>query len=86
MVVIRLARYGAKKVPKYRITVADQRKWRNSRVIEVLGQYIPSPKGAEKKIVMDLNRVQDWISKGAKPSVRVQKLMTQQKEENKASS
>ena len=78
MVVIRLARYGAKKAPKYRITVADQRRWRNSRAIEVLGQYIPSPKGAEKKVVMDLKRIEGWISKGAKPSVRVQKLIDQQ--------
>ena len=37
MVTIRLARFGAKKSPKYRVTVADSRRWRNGRFIEIFG-------------------------------------------------
>lgn len=77
MVVIRLSRYGAKKSPKYRITVADQRKWRNSRVIEVLGHYTPSHQGAVKKVVIDLENIKKWMNQGAKPSLRVQKLISE---------
>ena len=77
MVVIRLSRYGAKKAPKYRITVADRRKWRNSRVIEVLGHYNPSHQGTVKKVVIDLENIQKWIDQGAKPSLRVQKLISE---------
>ena len=77
MVVIRLSRYGAKKAPKYRITVSDQRKWRNSRVIEVLGHYAPSHQGAAKKVVIDLENIKKWVHQGAKPSLRVQKLISE---------
>ena len=77
MVVIRLSRYGAKKAPKYRITVADQRKWRNGRVIEILGHYNPSHQEVAKKLVIDLENIKKWISQGAKPSSRVQKLISE---------
>ena len=43
MVVIRLARVGSKHDPKYRITVADSRKYVTGKFIEVLGSYIPTP-------------------------------------------
>ena len=75
MVVIRLARLGAKKRPKYRVTVADSRYFRNGRFIEVLGHYNPNPRGQEKEITMDLSKVKDWMSKGAQPSDRVKTLI-----------
>ena len=75
MVRIRLSRGGSKKDPRYRVMVADERRWRDGRFIEVLGQYIPSPRGAQKKLVLNADRVKYWISKGAKPSVRLQKLL-----------
>lgn len=75
MVVIRLARVGAKKVPKYRITVADSRRWRNGKYIETLGYYNPNPSGQDQKLVFDLSKAKDWISKGAQPSDRVQRLI-----------
>ena len=78
MVVIRLSRYGAKKAAKYRVTVADQRRWRNSNVIEVLGHYVPSQKGAKKKFVIDLEKANQWINRGARPSLRVQRLIFEQ--------
>ena len=75
MVVIRLARLGAKKRPKYRVTVADSRFFRNGRFIEVLGHYNPNPRGQEKEITLDLAKVKEWMSKGAQPSDRVKTLI-----------
>lgn len=75
MVVIRLARFGAKKVPKYRIMVADSRRWRNGKFIENLGYYNPNPSGQDKKLVLDMTKVQDWVRKGAQPSDRVKTLI-----------
>ena len=75
MVVIRLARLGAKKRPKYRVTVADSRYFRNGRFIEVLGHYNPNPRGQEKEITLDLEKVRDWMGKGAQPSDRVKTLI-----------
>lgn len=75
MVVIRLARLGAKKRPKYRVTVADSRFFRNGRFIEVVGHYNPNPRGQEKEITLDLDKVKDWVSKGAQPTDRVKTLI-----------
>ncbi len=75
MVVIRLARGGMKRQPRYRITVADQRRWRDGRYIEVLGQFNPQPRGNEKKLTLDLDKAKEWIRKGAQPSERVKKLI-----------
>ncbi len=75
MVVIRLARLGAKKKPKYRVTVADSRYFRNGRFIEVLGHYNPNPSGQDKEMVLDLDRLKFWMGRGAKPSDRVRTLI-----------
>jgi small subunit ribosomal protein S16 len=75
MVVIRLARLGAKKKPKYRVTVADSRYFRNGRFIEVVGHYNPNPRGQEKEITLDLDKVKNWVSKGAQPTDRVKTLI-----------
>lgn len=75
MVVIRLARLGAKKRPKYRVTVADSRYFRNGRFIEVVGHYNPNPRGQEKEVTLDLAKVKDWVSKGAQPTDRVKTLI-----------
>ncbi len=75
MVVIRLARLGAKKRPKYRVTVADSRYFRNGRFIEVLGHYNPNPRGQEQEITLDLDKVKSWVSKGAQPTDRVKTLI-----------
>jgi len=75
MVVIRLARFGAKKVPKYRILVADSRRWRNGRYLENLGYYNPNPQGQDQKLVFDLAKAKEWVAKGAQPSDRVQTLI-----------
>ncbi len=75
MVVIRLARLGVKKRPKYRVTVADSRYFRNGRFIEVVGHYNPNPRGQEKEVTLDLEKVKSWVSKGAQPTDRVKTLI-----------
>jgi small subunit ribosomal protein S16 len=77
VVVIRLARFGSKKRPKYRITVADSRACVKGRFLEVLGNYNPPPRGTEAKLTIDMPKAQEWIKKGAQPSLRVQTLMKQ---------
>jgi small subunit ribosomal protein S16 len=74
-VVIRLARFGTKHAPKYRITVADQRRYVTGKYLEILGTYIPTPKGQDKQVVMDLGKAEEWIKKGAQPSDRVKHVM-----------
>ena len=75
MVIIRLNRIGSKKRPKYRITVADSRRWRGGRFLEVIGHYNPHPRGEEKKLVMDVEKANAWIKQGAQPTDRVKSLM-----------
>jgi small subunit ribosomal protein S16 len=75
MVVIRLARFGKKHSPKYRITVADSRRWLGGKFIEVLGSYNPTPQGDEKEFICDMEKVNSWIAKGAQPSDRVKSLI-----------
>ncbi len=75
MVVIRLARMGTKHTPKYRITVADSRRYVTSKYLEVLGYYIPTPKGQDKKVVVDMEKYNSWVAKGAQPTDRVKHVV-----------
>jgi small subunit ribosomal protein S16 len=75
MVVIRLARGGAKKRPFYKIVVADSRNARDGRYLERLGYFNPIAKGGESRIVLEQERVAYWQSKGAQPSARVLTLL-----------
>jgi len=75
MVVIRLSRGGAKKRPFYHIVVADKQRSRDGRFIEQLGYFNPIAAGKEVRLLLDLERVQHWISKGAQPSDRVKHLI-----------
>ncbi len=63
---IRLARYGSKKNPYYRMVVADQRKARNGRFIEIIGHYNPA-QGIEAADLKE-DRVRHWLACGAQPS------------------
>ena len=76
-VVIRLARHGAKKNPYYHIVVINSREARDSgRVLETLGKYDPmQPKDSDKRVSLKIDRIKDWMSKGAKPSDRVYKFL-----------
>jgi small subunit ribosomal protein S16 len=75
MVVIRLARVGSKHETRYRITVADHRRYVTSKFLEVIGYYNPKASGKEKVVTMDLSKAKDWISKGAQPTDRVRHVM-----------
>ena len=75
MVVIRLARGGAKKRPFYRVVVADQRSPRDGRFIERLGFFNPVATGNEEKIRIDMERADYWLGQGAQPSTRVKTLI-----------
>jgi small subunit ribosomal protein S16 len=75
MVIIRLNRMGSKKRAKYRVTVADSRRWRGGKFLEVLGHFNPHPRGEEKKLVLDLAKTNEWIKNGAQPTLRVKSLI-----------
>ena len=79
MVVIRMARGGAKKRPFYRIVVADKRSPRDGKFIERLGFFNPVAKGGEERLKLDLVKAQEWIAKGAQPSDRVASLIKEAK-------
>ena len=72
MVVIRLARGGAKKRPFYRVVVADRRFPRDGRYIEQIGTYDPRVEKAQ--VNMKIDRFDSWIKTGAKPSDTVKSL------------
>jgi small subunit ribosomal protein S16 len=73
MLAIRLARFGAKKKPTYRVVVIDKERARNSRSVEVVGHYNPVAKPAELKL--DYERIQYWLKNGAQPSDTVTRLL-----------
>ena len=79
MVVIRLARAGAKKSPFYHVVVADSRKARGGRFIERLGFYNPMARGPEVTLQFNQERVTHWIGCGATPSARISLLLKQSK-------
>ena len=74
MVVIRLAKSGAKKNPYFFITVADSRMPRDGRFIERLGFYNPSARGSEERLRFNTERFDHWVGQGAQVSDRVKVL------------
>lgn len=73
---IRLARGGSKKRPFYRIVAADSRMPRDGRFLEKLGTYNPLlPKDSEERVKMDVEKIQEWIAKGAQPTERVARML-----------
>jgi small subunit ribosomal protein S16 len=79
MVVIRLARGGAKKRPFYNVVVADARERRDGRFIERLGFYNPMAAGGEQPLRLALDRVTYWTGVGAQVSPTVARLVDQAK-------
>ena len=71
-VVIRMMRAGARKRPFYRIVVADSRRQRDGRFVEILGYYDPMVKPFAVK--MDEEKVKSWIGQGAQPSTQAASL------------
>ena len=70
---IRLARHGAKKRPYYRVVVADGRMPRDGRYIEEVGRY--NPLTNPKVIDINLEKVDEWVAKGAQPTNAVSHLI-----------
>ncbi|AEV28354.1 ribosomal protein S16 [Sphaerochaeta pleomorpha str. Grapes] len=71
---MRLKRFGSKKRPDYRIVVMDSRSATNSRTIEEVGQYHPIAE-KDKQVVLNVEKIKDWLAKGAQPSDTVKHLL-----------
>ena len=73
MLRIRMARFGAKKKPSYRVVVIEKWRARDSRCVEVVGHYDPIAKPA----VVDLKheRIDHWVKSGAQASITVARLL-----------
>ncbi len=79
MLKIRLARGGAKKRPYYHIVVADSHSPRDGKFIEKVGSYNPMlPKdGATPRVALKVERIAEWLGKGAQPTDRVARFLSQ---------
>ena len=73
-VAIRLRREGAKNSPYYKIVVADQRRARDGKFIEIIGTYDPKQEGENFSIQLD--RAEYWVGVGARPSQTVGSIIT----------
>jgi small subunit ribosomal protein S16 len=73
---IRLARFGARKQPYYRVVVIEKERARNGRSVEVVGTYNPRTNPASVELKRE--RIDYWTSKGAQLSDRVAKLLAKQ--------
>ncbi|MCX7031378.1 MAG: 30S ribosomal protein S16 [Spirochaetes bacterium] len=71
---IRLKRFGTKRKPFYRVVVMDSHTPRDGRVLEEVGIYQPIEK-REKQVSLKVERVRDWMKKGAQPSAVVRRLL-----------
>jgi len=79
MLKIRLSRGGAKKRPYYSIVVADSRAPRDGRFIEKVGAYNPLLKKEDpSRVVLKIERIEEWVKKGAQPTDRVARFLSQQ--------
>jgi small subunit ribosomal protein S16 len=72
-VVIRMMRTGAKKRPAYRMVVADSRRQRDGRFLEILGHYNPLAQPYE--LVIHKDKVERWLTRGAQPSEQAASLL-----------
>ena len=77
MVKIRLTRGGAKKRPFYHIIVTDSRSARDARNSERVGYYTPVATGGEKRVELNIERVQHWVGQGAQMTDKVADLYKQ---------
>ena len=76
MLKIRLSMGGAKKRPVYKIVIADSRFPRDGRFIEKVGFFNPLlPKAKKERVKLEVERIKHWISKGAKPTLRVSRIL-----------
>ncbi len=74
MVKIRLSRVGRKKIPSYRVVVADSRSPRDGQAIDILGYY--NPLTDPETVVIDKEKATQWLNQGAQPSLPVARLLS----------
>jgi small subunit ribosomal protein S16 len=74
VLMIRLSRMGARKQPYYRVVVIEKERARNGRPVEVVGTY--NPRTSPASIELKRERIDYWVSKGAKMSDRVSKIVS----------
>lgn len=75
MLMIRLARTGARKQPHYRVVVIEKARRRDGRFLEIVGTY--NPRTSPATVDLKRERIAHWVSKGARLSVTVNKLYSQ---------
>ena len=71
---IRLRRTGRKKLPIYRIVIADKEAPRDGRFIEVIGTYQPKAENG-KQVTLDADKAKAWLAKGATPTETVESIL-----------
>ena len=74
MLMIRLSRTGARKQPQYRVVVIEKARARNGRPVEIVGTY--NPRTSPASIELKRERIDYWVSKGARMSDRVSKIVS----------
>ncbi|MCC7339881.1 MAG: 30S ribosomal protein S16 [Bryobacterales bacterium] len=79
MLTIRLARFGMKKKPTYRVVVIDSRNPRDGKAVEVVGNY--NPVAQPNELNLNRERIDYWVSNGAQPSDTVKRLIKKHAEE-----
>ena len=72
MIKVRLAKFGRKNAPTFRVVVSNERDTRNGRYLDMLGAFNPSDK---KKPSIDMAKYDEWINKGAQPTPAVTALI-----------
>lgn len=81
MVTIRLTRRGGKKQPFYHLVVIDSRRRQGGTILEQVGYFNPVATGKERRLEVNIDRVDYWVSKGAQPSERVAELVRNQRKQ-----
>ena len=82
MVIIRLARTGAKRKPFYHVVVAESHEPRDGRNIERLGFFNPVARGGDERLRLDTQRVDEWLKHGAQISPRVKRLLQEARQQD----
>jgi small subunit ribosomal protein S16 len=74
-VTLRLKRFGRLNHPTYRVVATDPRFPRDGRIIEALGYYLPLMPRAQEQLKLNTDRIQYWLSVGARPSQTVAEMI-----------
>jgi len=83
MLSIRLTRLGRRHLPFYRIVVADSRKPRDGRFVEILGHY--NPDNEPEEFVLEEEKYESWVKKGAQPTDTIRSLVKRMRKRTAAS-